>query len=534
MQQMSADWLTDITAPSRIVEAKVEVYRDSALVYTFLPDDILVSIQIGKATERGKIFGYTVCQVATVEIIDSENSIELQKDDALKIYLGTEAELANNPTFYIEEIKKDEVRSNVSIVAYDSMNKATKYKQSDLTISYPITMRGYGEAVAAHLGLTARWVEYSDLFSGFEYQEEIPPNFSGEETLRQVLIALAEARGVICFIDKDDKLCFKRINSLDEAVLEIKKEDYFEFNLGEIKPLTNIIYTNVLGDTITYTDDLTGYSYVIRDNPFLDALDEDVLSLFDCLAEAIESETFVFTPYTIKWRGNPALELGDVVSIEKKDDNFVNVFYLGETLIYNGGLVVSCDLGSEEDENADTPPITIGDALSKTSAKIDKVNDEIILVAGSVEENATNISNLTLTAEDITASVQQIETVVDEGLTSLNDEITTLSKKVELGVTAEDVKIAISSELANGVDKVTTSTGYTFNQDGLTVSKSTSDITTTITEDGMRVDRGGETVLTANNEGVQAEDLHATTYLIIGANSRFEDFGSRTGCFWIG
>ena len=60
-------------------------------------------------------------------------------------------------------------------------------------------------------------------------------------------------------------------------------------------------------------------------------------------------------------------------------------------------------------------------------------------------------------------------------------------------------------------------------------------MSTQITDDGMTVYRSGEAVLIANNEGVQAEDLHATTYLIIGNNSRFEDMGSdRTACFWIG
>ena len=52
----------------------------------------------------------------------------------------------------------------------------------------------------------------------------------------------------------------------------------------------------------------------------------------------------------------------------------------------------------------------------------------------------------------------------------------------------------------------------------------------------MRVSKGSEVVLTADNGGVEARNLHATTYLIIGGNSRFEDYnnGSRTGCFWIG
>ena len=55
----------------------------------------------------------------------------------------------------------------------------------------------------------------------------------------------------------------------------------------------------------------------------------------------------------------------------------------------------------------------------------------------------------------------------------------------------------------------------------------------------MRVNRGGNEVLTANNQGVQAEDLHATTYLIIGKHSLLQDyttpsFNNRTGCFWNG
>ena len=55
----------------------------------------------------------------------------------------------------------------------------------------------------------------------------------------------------------------------------------------------------------------------------------------------------------------------------------------------------------------------------------------------------------------------------------------------------------------------------------------------------MRVSIGEDQKLLANADGVKAEDLHATTYLIIGKNSRFEDFTNadgvaRTACFWIG
>ena len=122
--------------------------------------------------------------------------------------------------------------------------------------------------------------------------------------------------------------------------------------------------------------------------------------------------------------------------------------------------------------------------------------------------------------------------------TSVQNDLNELTNKVNATMTAEDVKLEIQSELANGVDKVTTKKGFTFDDEGLTVSKDGSEMTTTIDEDGMTVYRDSEEMLKANNEGVIAYNLHAKTYLIVGESSRFEDYEkdgeTRTGCFWIG
>ena len=104
-------------------------------------------------------------------------------------------------------------------------------------------------------------------------------------------------------------------------------------------------------------------------------------------------------------------------------------------------------------------------------------------------------------------------------------------------MTKDEMHIAIQEAVKDAESsEVTTSTGFTFNAEGLNITKSNSEMSTLITEDGLRVSRNGEVTLSANNEGVKAEDLHATTYLLIGENSRFEDYnnGARTGCFWIG
>lgn len=153
----------------------------------------------------------------------------------------------------------------------------------------------------------------------------------------------------------------------------------------------------------------------------------------------------------------------------------------------------------------------------------------------SVQTVEKNLSDLSVTAEGINASVQSLTTIIETNAEGVATELAEINKKVDMNVSAEDVSIAIQTEMAKGTDKVVTSTGYKFDEEGLTVSKSNSEMETKITEDGMVVYKNGDAVLTANNQGVDAKNLHATTYLIVGTNSRFEDYGSnRTGCFWVG
>lgn len=126
----------------------------------------------------------------------------------------------------------------------------------------------------------------------------------------------------------------------------------------------------------------------------------------------------------------------------------------------------------------------------------------------------------------------------------------------EANETANGAKTTIEN-IKNGTDAVgaverTDATRkFLFNSDGLTVSKlkngESETFKTIITEDGMVIsenilndsnEQKWEDVLTANNQGVFAKNLTATTYLIIGERSCFEDFNINnkkyTGCFWIG
>jgi hypothetical protein len=126
---------------------------------------------------------------------------------------------------------------------------------------------------------------------------------------------------------------------------------------------------------------------------------------------------------------------------------------------------------------------------------------------------------------------------VDSVESGLRDEIsetaTTLKRDTESLVFQVEETIK-----RDGITQVTTTTGYRFDKDGLDITKSGEAMTNLLNHTGMYVKRWGENVLVANDEGVEAVNLHAKTYLIIGADngrSRIEDYRTnRTGVFWIG
>lgn len=162
-----------------------------------------------------------------------------------------------------------------------------------------------------------------------------------------------------------------------------------------------------------------------------------------------------------------------------------------------------------------------------------------------LEGEGERLTQLSVTADGLTALVQsqqqQVQEVKDaqsdtqETVEGLEESLAQVSSRVELALTSDQVEIAIEKKLAQGVDSVTTKTGFTFDDVGLTVSKTGSEMTTQVTEDGMTVSRSGTQVLVVDNQGVEATNLHAKTFLILAGKARLEPYGAdRMGCFWIG
>lgn len=358
-------------------------------------------------------------------------------------------------------------------------------------------------------------------------------NVEGTETVETILNAIAEATQTVYFINHNQELEFKIPSRDADAALTIGKQAYFTLDSKTNRRLTAISSITELGDNLIVETGEIGTTQYIKDNPFYNTAEGVSKGTDELLNDAIKKiGGLTINQFVCSWRGNPLLEIGDKIALETKDNSLVYSFVFNDVIEYDGGYNQNTQwLYSDESPDVNNNPSTIGELITDTFARVDKVNKEIELLAKEVDTNSESISTLQLDTDSITAAVSRVEES-----TAANDEtIADLTKRVEASITAEQAQIQIQNELANGVDKVITSTGFVFDDTGLTVSKSDSEITTTISEDGMQVFKSNDAVLTANNAGVNALNLHATTYLIIGNNSRFEDFkGNRTACFWIG
>lgn len=359
-------------------------------------------------------------------------------------------------------------------------------------------------------------------------------NIEGTETLRDILTAIAEATQTIFYVGGDDLIRFRRLS--DTVDKYISKDIYISLKGGENRTLQTIASITELGDNLEATTGEPGEKQYVRDNPFWE-LRDDVATVVDTALEEVAGTSI--NQFECEWRGDPALEPGDRIAYVTKDDGVGYTYFFNDTLTYNGGLRQKSDWDFKDGETVSTNLTNLGEVIKQTYAKVDKQNKQIEIVAGEASENKQELAALKINTESISASVSKIEEANTEAIASLNGELVTLNKKVEASITAEDVQLQIKSEISNGVDKVTTATGFTFNEDGLTIAKTGSEMKTNIDEDGMSVYRDNQEVLTADNQGVIAYNLKAKTYLIVGENSRFEDFTSttgeqRTGCFWIG
>lgn len=510
------------------IKAKVELYDGSTLVKTCTCSDYLQDFIVSREGDTSKFFGFGVAHKVATALIDTDRTLVVNPGNTLEIALGDGTTFDYPfPTLYIVEVEREEKSNNITCTAYDALYKANNHVISELNLVAPYTLRDLATQIATLIGL-----EVIGLDEVFDITYPEGANFTGDEALRVILNAIAEVTQTIYYVNNENKLVFKRLDKDGDSVLTITKSMYYELSTQTDRTITGICNATELGDNV-YSGDDSGIVQFVRNNPLWENR-TDIGSLLDTALTRVTGLTI--TQLDCDWEGNHLLEIGDKISVVAEDNSLVNCFIIDDIIDYQGYINQITAWEFTQDKAATAAnPTSIGDKINQTFARVDKVNKEITLMVSDVTETKNAVSELRVTTSGINATVSNLETQTEDSIDALNNTITNLTKEVNLKVDADAVSITVAQALEEGVDRVKTSSKqYTFDDTGLNISSSDSEISTVVTEDGMRIYKNTTEVLTADNQGVVATDLHARTFLIIGENSRLEDRGNRTGCFWIG
>lgn len=274
---------------------------------------------------------------------------------------------------------------------------------------------------------------------------------------------------------------------------------------------------------------------------------EELLPVVKTLYEQLKTVTY--TPCKVVMTANLKIRAGDTVQVTDKNGKAFTAYVMTKT--QSGQRDTLECTGSCLRTTTTLVNHEIYRGLAYRLLELRKDISGLFVKAEALEETMTDngenirqnihflqssIGELAADADSIRGSVSSAQQILD----GLSGELQTTKEDIAaMKLEADGLTLEIQKIQDDGVKKVTTTTG-TFDETGLTIDQTDSTTKTRVSPDGMCVYRksyGNEenAVLAATSDGVDATNLHAKTYLIVGGKSRFENYGSnRTGCFWIG
>jgi len=413
-----------------------------------------------------------------------------------------------------------------SLTAYDRVSKLDKDLSQwlyDLP-GWPYALTDFVHMVCEICGVTLSAEEYP----GGDYSVAA---FSGQGiTGRQLLRWAGQVMGRFCRATPEGVLEFAWYTPTDIAIGPWETADrhyYFQGGLTyedyQVAPIEKVqIHLTDEDVGAVYPDDAEARNTLAITGNYLlttssaSALEQVAQSLYEQLKD------ITYTPGSVSVSAAVGAMPGDIISVTDPTGKEL-VFYVMTRIQQGQKAILSCTGSPRRDSSSALNHIR----YKALSGKVLNLRADVEGMKLENRDAAGNLAALTLTVDGIHSQVVKQE---DNG-SKLTERVSALEQ------TAESVELSIQTIQGSGVSRVTTTTGYTFNEEGLTIAKSGQEMENQLTNTGMYVKRSGETVLQANSSGVKAVDVTVENYLVLGSYARFEDYSDgtdtkRTACFW--
>lgn len=344
-------------------------------------DDEVKSINPSIQSADDKIIGQAVCKSIEIELLLSKSSFTntFNAEEEVIVYLGLKltniTEYIPQGKFLIKNYTYDEDKGVLKLSCVDYMAETDKHTVSEITgLTYPITLDDYVTAICTLCGI----IKSSKSYWGSNITLIQAPNFNGSESLREVLKDIAEMCLGNCYMNKSGEL---EISCIAEGTAQsITADDYFTASFSEkIIPINTVSLVRDPENDIVYAKDQamideTGVSdLIITNNAFMDH-DRETFSTV-LLAKVKELS---FYPGEITWRGNPALDCFEKLTVTTADNGMVDTFLFCEELTFSGGLKSKITNKCSNKKVVEyAKGTTVKERVRNTEISVDKTNQRI-------------------------------------------------------------------------------------------------------------------------------------------------------------
>ena len=465
MKNASAAFMSAMASPSRMIRGKVVVV-DGGLTSEYGYANKLQSIEQEVSAVKGKMFGAVVSYKSTIKLIDVKNVVQVNVGAKASPQIGINGELLPMTPVYISSNTFDEVKGIRTLIGEDAIGFTDKYIWNDIKgdLGAIFTIQDVFAAIASKIGM--EFMITGELPNINAVYTKATFNVNGDETLRQILTAAAEATGAMVFINGNGKMEIKMLSNT--IALAIDKNVQFDLSTEPSSSLSGIISINELNDMISVGNN-SSYISVISVNPFIDPTDNSSQEKLQNLFVKCQGNTFY--PYKLKWRGNPALEIGDKIRLTLRDGSVIDTWYLGEKVKYTGGMSAESSWEADESEKPEVGSQTISDTTRRTMAKVDKANQKITLLTEASGEQGQKISQLEVSLDGIRTEVSEVSSTANAAMTKATtveqtvDGISSTVTQVQSDLSAAEGNIATNTssitQLSNEIDLKVSKADYT-------------------------------------------------------------------------
>jgi len=206
------------------------------------------------------------------------------------------------------------------------------------------------------------------------------------KSLAQVVSYLAQSIGAFAIIGKDDKLYFKWYEEVTPICSLPASNINANMTVADYEvSVTGLTWIDI--DGVSHTIGTTGYVAKVEGNPFeLDPFNIGTFHFpnYDVILSEMSFRILgtTYTPITLKYIGNPAIEVGDIVIAS---DGRGNAYSLPVTSIYISNLM------SQEIRSVGESHVTTTNTNVSTSVSIEMAKQEAIAYAKYAEVEADRI-----------------------------------------------------------------------------------------------------------------------------------------------